>query len=177
LEEVQINNRDNRHFPCPIRFIIISCLCHDSTIGNIERARPRTLRDHHIFIGDDHKLRVSCDKGKIRMDVTSIMLNLLIPAIVSVVSVFISLKLLPGNMNTQRGDALEKMSQTIVNLNTTMGDLMKDLSDAKATISQQAKQIKQLMDREQLTVKTELHIKLTDPPIITDSRVEYVMQA
>jgi uncharacterized membrane protein YhiD involved in acid resistance len=111
------------------------------------------------------------------MDWTSITLTVLVPAIVSIVSVFISLKLLPINMQLQRGDAFQKMSQTIINLNETVGDLMKDLSEAKETIRNQTAQIKQLMDREQLTVKTELHIKLSDPPVITESRAEYVMNA
>jgi hypothetical protein len=90
-----------------------------------------------------------------------IVTNVLMPIIVSIVSVFIALRLLPLDMQNKRSDTINKLFNTV-------DKLVSDLEEANAKILV-------LESKNEVTVRAELHIRLSDPPQIVESKVEYLV--
>jgi hypothetical protein len=94
--------------------------------------------------------------------------TVLTPIIVSFVSVYVALKLLPFDIQNKRSDTISKLYGTV-------DKLVDDLAEAKVTISSQAKKIEQLENRQEVTLRAQLHIRLTTPPTIESTVVEYIL--
>lgn len=91
-----------------------------------------------------------------------IVINVAVAAIVGLVSSFVALRLLPLDLDARRSAIITNLYGTIEKLNEK--------------IEKQDSKIEVLENRKELTLKAELHIRLTDPPIIDKSTVEYLVK-
>ncbi len=86
----------------------------------------------------------------------------IIPILISFVSVYVAFRLMPYDIQNKRAD-------TISSLYDTVQKLVIDLETAN-------KKIETLENRHELLIKTEMRIRLSENPIVEHATVEYVLE-
>jgi phosphate/sulfate permease len=109
------------------------------------------------------------------MDATNIVITAIISTLVGLISAYVMVRMLPANLVNSASDTTLKRSATIANLLTTVDKLVVDLEIANKKIEAQREQIRILEGRQDVILKAQLHIILSDPPVLESSKIEYVV--
>jgi chromosome segregation ATPase len=130
------------------------------------------------------------------MNILEILVTYLVPAIIGFVSAFVAIRNLPLELISKKASIALMNSETITNLLANVEKLVTDLAEANKKIAQQNsdlvklsnerdvqqkeialanEKIQRLEERQDVILKAQLHITLTDPPRIDSSTVEYII--